>query len=39
MERFPGGFLVSVSLSVTDLVCLIKNLTFDSLKFKLIPFK
>ena len=39
VKRFSGGFLISVSLSATDLLCLIKNLIFNSLKFKLIAFK
>ena len=34
MKRFSGGFLISVSLSATDLVCLIKILIFDSLRIK-----
>ena len=39
MKKFSAGFLISVSLSATDLLCLIKNLIFNSLKFKLIAFK
>ena len=31
---FSGGFLISVSLSATDLVSLIKISIFDSLRFK-----
>ena len=34
MERFSGGFLISISLPATDLECLIRNLIFNSLKFK-----
>ena len=34
MERFSEGFLISISLPATDLKCLIKNLIFNSLKFK-----
>ena len=34
MERFSGGFLISVSFPATDLECLIKNLIFNSFKFK-----
>ena len=34
MERFSGGFLISISLSAADLECLIRNLIFNSLKFK-----
>ena len=39
MKRFPGAFLISISLPATDLECLIKNLIFSSLKFKEIAFK
>ena len=34
MERFSGGFFISVSFPTTDLECLIRNLIFNSLKFK-----
>ena len=34
MKKFPGGFLVSISLSGTDLECLIKNVIFESIKSK-----
>ena len=34
MKRFSGGFLISVSLSTTDFICLIKHLIFNSLRFK-----
>ena len=34
MERFSGGSLISISLPATDLECLMKNLIFNSLKFK-----
>ena len=33
MERFSGGFLISVSLTATDPECLIRNLIFNLLKF------
>ena len=39
MTRFSGGFLISISLLATDLECLIKNLIFNSLKFKRKAFK
>ena len=39
MKRFSAGFLISVSLSATDLLCLIRNLIFSLLKFRLIAFK
>ena len=34
MKRFFGGFLISISLPVTDLECLIENLIFNSLKLR-----
>ena len=37
MKRFSGGFLISVSLSATDLVCLIKILIFNSDSSKCPP--
>ena len=39
MERFSGGSLISISLPATDVECLIRNLTFNSLKFKKTAFK
>ena len=39
MKRFSGGFLISINLPATDLKYLIRNLIFNSLKFKLIAFK
>ena len=39
MKRFSGGFLISASLSATDLVRLIKDFIVNSLKFKQIAFK
>ena len=34
MEKFSGSFLISISLSATDLECLIRNLILNSLRFK-----
>ena len=34
MKRFSGGFLISISLSTTDIERLIRKLIFNSLKFK-----
>ena len=34
MKRFSGGFLISASLSVTDLVCLIKKLIFTGITWR-----
>ena len=34
MKKFSGSFLISVSLLATDLECLIRNLIFNSLRFK-----
>ena len=39
MEKFSGGFLISISLPATELERLIRNLIFNSLKFKEIAFK
>ena len=38
-KRISGDFLISISLAATDLECLIRNLIFNSLKFKKIAFK
>ena len=38
-KRFPYAFLISLTFPATDLECLIKNLIFNSLKFKQISFK
>ena len=37
MKKFPGVFVVSISLSRTDLEYLIKIWMFNSPKFKRIP--
>ena len=37
MKRFSGGFLISINLPATDYK--IRNLIFNSLKFKSIAFK
>ena len=39
MKSFSGGFLILISLPATDLECLIRNVIFNSLKFKEIAFK
>ena len=39
MERFSGGSLISISLPATDVECLIRSFTFNSLKFKKTAFK
>ena len=39
MNRFSGGFMISINLPATDLNSLIRNLIFNSLKFELIAFK
>ena len=39
MKRFSGVVLIAISLPATDLKCLIKNLIFNSIRFKETAFK